>query len=207
MVTSFVQLLARRYQGQLDAEADEYIAFVVDGASRMQTLINDLLIYSRVGTSGNVFEQVDCEKTFQRVIENLQIAIEDTDALITHDPLPTVKADGAQLAQLFQNLIGNAIKFCSEESPRIHVSATQEDKEWVFSVSDNGIGIDPEFSERIFLIFQRLHTRAEYAGTGIGLAICKRIIERHNGHIWIESEPGKGSTFYFTIPVAGGKES
>ncbi len=207
MVTSFVQLLARRLEGKLDADSSEYIAYVVDGASRMQMLINDLLAFSRVGTRGNPFEVTECEAALHSAVTNLQLTIEDNDVVITHDPLPTVMADGMQLVQLFQNLISNAIKFHGEERPRIHISAKQEENEWVLSVRDNGIGIDPEYHERIFLIFQRLHGRGEYAGTGIGLAICKRIAERHGGRIWVQSELGKGSTFYFTIPVAGGKES
>lgn len=207
MVTSFVQLLARRYQGSLDPEADEYISFVVDGASRMQTLINDLLAYSRVGTRGYSFELTDCETAFRRAIENLSLAIEDSRAHLTHDPLPTVTADGAQLVLLLQNLIGNAIKFRGEEQPRIHVSASRQGSEWVFSVQDNGIGFDPEFSDRIFLIFQRLHARTEYGGTGIGLAIAKKIVERHGGRIWVESETGQGATFLFTIPELGGNET
>jgi len=206
MVTSFVQLLARRYQGQLDADADEYISFAVDGATRMQNLINDLLTYSRVGKSGRSFEVTDCEAVFRYAIDNLQLAMDESAALVTHDPLPTISADSAQIAQLLQNLIGNAIKFRDEAQPRVHVSAQRQGPEWVFSVRDNGIGIDPEFKERIFLIFQRLHGRAEYPGTGIGLAVCKRIAERHGGRIWVDSEPGGGSTFSFTIPVSGGRE-
>jgi len=207
MVTSFVQLLARRLEGKLDADTSEYIAYVVDGASRMQMLIDDLLAFSRVGTRGNPFEVTDCQVALRGALTNLQLTIEDQDAVITHDPLPTVMADGMQLIQLFQNLISNAIKFRGEERPRINISAKQGENEWVLSLRDNGIGIDPEYHERIFLIFQRLHGRAEYAGTGIGLAMCKRIVERHGGRIWVQSELGKGSTFYFTIPVAGGKES
>lgn len=207
MVTSFVQLLARRLEGKLDADSSEYIAYVVDGASRMQMLINDLLAFSRVGTRGSPFEVTDCEAALHGALTNVQLTIEDHDVVLTHDPLPTVMADGMQLVQLFQNLISNAIKFHGEERPRIHISAKQEGHEWGLSVRDNGIGIDPEYHERIFLIFQRLHGRAEYAGTGIGLAMCKRIVERHGGRIWVQSELGKGSTFYFTIPVAGGKES
>ena len=207
MVTSFVQLLARRLEGKLDAEASEYMAYVVDGASRMQMLISDLLTFSRVGTRGNPFELTDCKVALDSALINLQLAIEDQDVAITNDPLPTVVADGMQLVHVFQNLISNAIKFHGEDRPRIHISAKREGNEWVFSVRDNGIGVDPQFHERIFLIFQRLHNRAEYAGTGIGLALCKRIVERHGGRIWIQSEQGKGSTFNFTIPVEGGKES
>ncbi len=200
MVASYVQLLARRYQDKLDAEADEFIAYAVDGVSRMQRLINDLLVYSRVSTQGKDFEPTDSQAVLDRTLANLQIAIEESDAVVTHDPLPTVMADDVQLEQLFQNLIGNAIKFRSEEPPRIHVSARQKGDEWLFSVRDNGIGIEPQYAERIFVIFQRLHSNAEYSGTGIGLAICKKIVERHGGRIWVESQPGKGSAFYFTIP-------
>ncbi|CAG0941723.1 partial two-component system, chemotaxis family, sensor kinase Cph1, partial [Anaerolineae bacterium] len=192
-----------RYKGKLDADADEFIAFAVDGAHRMQTLINDLLMYSRVTTRGKEFTPTDCESALDHARVNLQIAIEDNRAIITYDPLPTVMADGGQLTQLFQNLIANAIKFRGAELPRIHVSARQDNQEWVLTVRDNGIGIDSQYRERVFEIFQRLHTRREYPGTGIGLAICKKIAERHGGRIWFESEPGKGSTFYFTIPAIG----
>jgi signal transduction histidine kinase len=212
MVASYVQLLARRYQGRLDADADEFIAYAVDGATRMQALINDLLAYSRVGTRGKPFEPTDCEAILDQALANLQVAIEENGAAVTHDLLPTVMADATQLTQLFQNLIGNAVKFRGEESLRIHISAhwpsaieNRKSDEWIFSVRDNGIGIDPEYHERIFLIFQRLHTREEYPGTGIGLAICRKIVERHGGRIWVESQPGKGSIFYFTIPMIGGE--
>ena len=203
MVSSYTQLLARRYQGQLDADADEFIAYAVDGANRMQRLINDLLAYSRVGTRAKGFEPTDCTAVLDQALANLKAAIEKSGAVVTHDPLPTVMADNLQLVQLFQNLIGNAIKFHVEKPPRIHVSAEQKGNEWVFSVRDNGIGIDPQYAERIFVIFQRLHTREEYPGTGIGLAICKKIVERRGGRIWVESQPGTGSTFYFTIPIGG----
>jgi light-regulated signal transduction histidine kinase (bacteriophytochrome) len=203
MVSSYTQLLARRYQSQLDAAANEFIAFAVDGANRMQALINDLLAYSRVGTLGKEFEPADCTAVLDRTLANLKAAIEKSSAVVTHDLLPTVMADNLQLVQLFQNLIGNAIKFHGEEPPRVHVSAEQKGNEWVFSIRDNGIGIDPRYAERIFVIFQRLHTREEYPGTGIGLAICKKIVERHGGRIWVESQPGIGSTFYFTIPIGG----
>ena len=202
MVSSYVQLLARRYQGKLDQDADEFIAFAVDGATRMQRLINDLLVYSRVGTRGKKFEPVDGYQALAAALDNLQLALQENAASITHDPLPTVMADGSQLTQLFQNLIGNAIKFHGEEKPQVHVGARQQGDEWLFSVRDNGIGIAPENFERIFVIFQRLHSRGEYPGTGIGLAVCKRIVERHGGKIWLESEPGKGTTFYFTLAGA-----
>lgn len=203
MVSSYTQLLARRYQGKLDAAADEFIAYAVDGANRMQRLINDLLTYSRVGTRAKPIEPTDCTAVLDQALANLKAAIEKGSAVVTHDPLPIVMADELQLVQLLQNLIGNAIKFHVEKPPCIHVSAEQKGSEWVFSVRDNGIGIDPKYVERIFVLFQRLHTREEYAGTGIGLAICKKIVERRGGRIWVESQPGMGSTFYFTIPLGG----
>jgi PAS domain S-box-containing protein len=203
MVASYAQLLEKRYRGKLDSDADDFISFIVDGATRMQALINALLTYSRVGTRAKPFEPTDCEEVFERVFTNLQMAMYESSAIVSHDQLPTLMADGAQLEQLFQNLIGNAIKFRGKEPPRVHVSAEQYGNEWLFSVQDNGIGIDMEYAERIFVIFQRLHSRSEYPGTGIGLAVCKKIVERHGGRIWVESQPGKGSTFYFTIPIAG----
>ncbi len=201
MVASFTQLLAKRYQGKLDADADDFIGYAVEGANRMQKLIQDLLSYSRLGTQGKEFQPTNCETVLDKALENLQAAIEETGAVITHDPLPTVMADEAQLLQLFQNLLSNAIKFHGEESPRVHVSAEEKDGNWVFSVKDNGIGMDPKYFELVFVIFQRLQARDEYPGTGIGLAITKRIVHRHGGKIWAESEPGKGSTFFFTIPI------
>ena len=201
MVTSYMQLLARRYKGKLGTDADEFIAFAVDGATRMQLLINDMLAYSRVGTVGKKFQPVDCTAILAKTLaNNLKAAIEDSGAQVTHDPLPTVLADSAQVVQLFQNLIGNAIKFHGAQPPVIHISAVQKEHEWVFSVRDNGIGIEPQYAERIFVIFQRLHAREEYAGTGIGLAICKKVVERHGGRIWLESQAGAGATFSFTIP-------
>ncbi|OEU51911.1 MAG: hypothetical protein BA871_01880 [Desulfuromonadales bacterium C00003096] len=201
MVSSYVQLLARRYKGKLDSDADDFICYAVDGAKRMQVLINDLLVYSRVGTRGEPFEPTDCEDVLSQVLANLEVAIREGGAVVTHDTLPTVVADGSQLAQVFQNLISNAIKFRGEDTPYVHVAAERKDGEWEFFVADNGIGIDPEFFERIFVIFQRLHGRDEYSGTGIGLAVCKKIVERHGGRMWVESEQGKGATFYFTIPA------
>jgi PAS domain S-box-containing protein len=200
MVVSYLQLLERRYQGKLDATADEFIAYAVDGAARMQTLIRDLLSYSRVGTQTQAFAPVDSTAVLEQAIANLQMAITESDAAITHDPLPEVMVDASQFAQLFQNLIGNAIKFRSEQPPQIHISAERVEDAWQFSVRDNGIGIESQYTERIFIIFQRLHRRADYAGTGIGLAICRKIVERHGGRLWIESEPGQGSVFYFTLP-------
>ncbi len=198
-VSSFTQLLQRRYKGKLDADADRFIHHAVDAAARMQVLINDLLAYSRVGTRSKEFEPVDCSAVLDQAVSNLHVAIEESGAAVTRDPLPTVVADDIQLVQLFQNLIANALKFRGKDTPRIHVSAEQKGDKWAFSFRDNGIGIDPKFFGRIFTIFQRLHKRTEYSGTGIGLAICKKVVERHGGRIWIESEPGKGTTFYFTI--------
>jgi DNA-binding LacI/PurR family transcriptional regulator/signal transduction histidine kinase len=200
MVTSYLQLIERRYKGRLDEDADEFIGFAVDGAERMQTLINDLLQYSRVATHGKPFALTDCSAVLDHALANLKVTIEESGAVVTHDSLPTVLADDVQLTQLLQNLIGNAIKFHKPDTPpQVHVGVARKDGEWLFSVQDNGISIAPEHFERIFMIFQRLHTQEEYEGTGIGLAVCKRIVERHGGRIWVESEPGKGSTFYFTI--------
>jgi len=200
MVTSYLQLLQRRYQGQLGEDADEFIAFAVDGATRMQRLIQDLLAYSRVGTQGEAFVPTDCEQVLARVLSNLHMTLAESQAVVTHDPLPTVPADAAQIAQVLQNLLSNALKFRSAEPPRVHVTATRQESAWVFAVRDNGIGLDPEYAERIFVIFQRLHGRTEYPGTGIGLAICKKIVERHGGRIWVDSRPGHGATFCFTLP-------
>jgi light-regulated signal transduction histidine kinase (bacteriophytochrome) len=203
MVASYTQLLARRYGDKLDADALEFIDYAVDGARRMQALINDLLAYSRVGTRGAEFAPTDCNALVDQVIADLGAAIEDERAVVTRGDLPTLQADPMQLSQLFQNLIGNAIKFHGERAPRVEIGAERRGGEWRFSVQDNGIGIDPEYADRIFVIFQRLHSRAEYPGTGIGLAICKKIVERHGGHIWMESAPGEGTTFYFTLPAGG----
>ena len=207
MVASYTQLLGRRYKGKLDADADEFIGYAVDGAIRMQRLINDLLAYSRVGTRGKPFKPINCEDVFSQAVANLQAAIEENGAVVTHDHLPTVMADSVRIVQLFQNLIGNAIKFHSDKRPEVHVRSQRNGTEWVFSVRDNGIGIDPQHFDRIFVIFQRLHESNKYPGTGIGLTICKKIVERHRGRIWVESEVGKGSTFYFTIPFTGDKET
>jgi len=232
MVTSYLQLLERKYSSQLDATADQFINYAVDGARRMQTLINDLLNYSRVTTRGQPFVEVDCAEILAQAIANLKFAIEDSNAEITYDPLPVIKADPTQLTQVFQNLIGNAIKFRGELPPRIHIGVVRREEaeekgsrgaeeknsplpastlpspnEWLFSVRDNGIGLEAQYAERIFVIFQRLHGRSKYPGTGIGLAICKKIIERHSGRIWVESEPSQGSTFYFTIPDQAGQQS
>lgn len=200
MVSSYTQLLARRYKGKLDSDADEFIAFAVDGAQRMQSLIEDLLLYSRVGTRGRAFERTDCNALVDRVLGALSAAIAEARATVTRDDLPTVLGDATQLGQLFLNLIGNAIKFRVTEPPKVHISARRQDAAWLFSVRDNGIGIEPQYAERIFIIFQRLHGSGKYRGTGIGLAICKKIVERHDGRIWFESTPGQGTTFIFTIP-------
>ena len=202
MVASYTQLLARRYEGKLDSDADEFIRYAVDGANRMQTLINDLLTYSRVGTRGSELVPTDTGAVYEAAYANLRRAIEEGGAEVTAEELPTVAGDPTQLVQLFQNLIANAIKFRSEKSPQIRVEAERQNGMWLFSVSDNGIGIEPEYQERIFVIFQRLHGRTEYQGTGIGLAVCKKIVERHGGRIWVESEPRKGSSFYFTLASA-----
>jgi PAS domain S-box-containing protein len=201
MVTSFLQLLKSRYGGKLDTDADEFIEFAVDGATRMKTLINDLLIYSRVGTASKPYLPISGDEIFSRATANLRIVIEESGAEVTHDPLPTVLADDTQIVQLFQNLIGNALKFRSEETPSIHVGVAEKEGEWVFTFKDNGIGIEPEYKERIFIIFQRLHLSTDYPGTGIGLAVCKKIVERHGGKIWVESELGQGATFTFTMPM------
>ncbi|NJM90468.1 MAG: GAF domain-containing protein [Hydrococcus sp. RU_2_2] len=213
MVTSYLQLLEKRYQGKLDSTANEFIAFAVDGANRMRTLINDLLSYSRVSTRGQPFESVDAKASLEVAIANLKIAINETGAVVKYDSLPQIMADASQLTQLFQNLIANAIKFRRENvPPQIEIGAARSEKEnlarspkknsseWLFWVRDNGIGIEPQYGDRIFVIFQRLHGRGKYPGTGIGLSICKKIVERHGGSIWVESEFGKGSTFHFTIP-------
>lgn len=199
MISSYMQLLSRRYAGKLDSDADDFIGFAVDGAKRMQTLIQDLLIYSRVGTRGKPFEPTNCEDVLEQALTNLEVATNESGAVVTHDQLPTVAADDMQLTQLFQNLISNAIKFRGEDMPRVHITAEQKADEWLFSVADNGIGIEKGFFKRIFVIFQRLHGRDEYSGTGIGLAVCKKIVERHGGKMWVESEQGNGATFYFTI--------
>ena len=204
MVASYTQLLARRYDARLDGDAREFMAYVVDGATRMKQLIEDLLAYSRVGTKGREFRPVSCEEALRRALFNLRTAAEEAGAVVTNDPLPTLSADEAQLVQLFQNLVGNALKFRSASVPRIHLKATEFDHEWQFEVRDNGIGIEPQYFERIFMVFQRLHNKGEYPGTGIGLAICKKVVERHGGRIWVESRLGAGSSFHFTLPKEKG---
>ncbi|MFQ5979962.1 MAG: ATP-binding protein [Candidatus Heimdallarchaeota archaeon] len=203
MVSSFLELLEEEYEDKLDSNAAEYIGFAVDGAQRMQNMINDLLDYSRVGTRTKNPTPTNCDSVLKTVTTNLLVVIEEKQAKITHDPLPTVIVDEMQFIQLFQNLIANALKFHGDDLPRVHISARKGPKEWLFSVRDNGIGMDPIYFERVFVIFQRLHDRNDYPGTGIGLALCKRIVEEHGGQIWVESKPDKGSTFYFSIPMKG----
>jgi light-regulated signal transduction histidine kinase (bacteriophytochrome) len=202
MVGNYVQLLGKRYKGRLDSDADEFIGFALDGAVRMQRLIEDLLAYSRVSSRGAELTPTDASVALERALASLKLATEDANAQVTHDPLPVLPADQSQLEHVFLNLIGNALKFRGAQQPVIHVGAAQRDGDWLFSVRDNGIGIEPQYFDRIFVIFQRLHGRTEYPGTGIGLAITKRIIERHHGRIWVESQPGQGSTFFFTLPAA-----
>jgi light-regulated signal transduction histidine kinase (bacteriophytochrome) len=231
MVTNYLQLLENRYKMQLDPKAQDFIGIAVDGAVRMHQLIGDLLTYSRVGTAAKPLVPTNTSDVLKNSLLNLKVALDETAARVTIDPLPVVQGDPVQLTQLFQNLIGNALKFRSEKTPEIHISAkadgascpvpplegasataesrtlgaepqtasTQSPTEWQFSVRDNGIGIPPKDFDRIFLIFQRLHTREKYPGTGIGLALCKKIVERHGGRIWVESEPGQGTTFHFTL--------
>jgi PAS domain S-box-containing protein len=200
MVASYTQLLSKRYKGKLDSNAEEYIAFAVDGASRMQRLIQDLLAFSRIGTKGKDPSDISSEEALKQALINLRGAIEESGALVTHGPLPTVMADETELIQLFQNLVGNAIKYQNPGVPRVHIAAAKNgSKKWMFSVQDNGLGIDPQYFERIFGMFQRLHKREEFAGTGVGLAICKKIVERHGGSISVESQPGHGSTFRFAF--------
>jgi PAS domain S-box-containing protein len=199
MVSSYVQLLEKRYKDSLDADAHDFINFAIDGVKRMQSLINDLLQYSRVGTRGKPFENIECLNVYDAAVNNLEVAIKESGASVSHGNLPHVFGDGGQLIQVLQNLIGNAIKYHNEKAPEVFVDAEQKNGSWVFSVQDNGIGIDSKFFDRIFVIFQRLHGN-EYAGTGVGLSIAKKIVQRHGGQIWVESNPGEGSTFYFTIP-------
>ena len=203
MIARFVQLLQRRYQGQLDADADKYIGFAMEGAQRLQLLIDDLLEFARLETRAKPFALIDCQRIAQVVLDNLQIAIAESGATVTvAGPLPTVLGDDTQLTQLFQNLVSNALKFRRPETPpQIQLGAQRDGSNWLFHVRDNGIGIDPQYHERIFVIFQRLHTREQYPGTGIGLALCKKIVERHGGRIWVESALGQGATFWFTLPA------
>jgi PAS domain S-box-containing protein len=201
MVSSYVQLISNRYKDKLDKDADDFIAFIVNGTTQMQTLLKDLLALSRVGARNEPLELTDLNSVLDKAVINLKRVIDKNHAEIKYENLPAVYADEMQMIQIFQNLIGNAAKFRSDKPPLIHISAERKENVWVLLVSDNGIGIDPKYFDRIFLIFKRLHTREKYPGTGIGLAICKKIVERHGGRIWVESEPGKGSTFKFTIPI------
>lgn len=207
MVASYVQLLEKRYHDQLDSEANEFIAFAVDGVKRMQALIDDLLTYSRVGTRAAPLQQADAGAVVAAAVRSLRLAIEESGTQITIEELPIVLGEARQLEQLFQNLIANAIKFRREQAPQIRIRADQEQDFWRFSVQDNGIGIAPEYFDRIFVMFQRLHGRREYPGTGVGLAICKKIVERHGGRIWVESMPEHGTTFLFTLRRGDGGES
>jgi len=203
MVAAYTQLLSERYKGRLDENADKFIGYASEGALRMQVLIKDLLAFSRVGRTEHASTSVDCNAVMEEVRQTLAPAIQESGAVITYAEQPTVSGDRTQMAQVFQNLIANAIKFRSKESPVISVGADKEDQQWLFSVTDNGIGIAPEYAESIFVVFQRLHARAEYSGNGIGLAICKKIVERWGGRIWVESQAGMGSTFKFTMPSQG----
>jgi PAS domain S-box-containing protein len=199
MVSSYTQLLERRYGDKLDGDAKEFMEFIVDGAARMKQLIEDLLAFSRVGTRGREFQEVASEPALAKALANLRAAAQASGATVTHGEMPVVHADGGQLVQLFQNLVGNAMKFRTDAAPRIHVAGETRDQVWVFTVKDNGIGLDPQYSDRIFMMFQRLHNKTEYPGTGIGLAICKKIVDRHGGRIWVDSRPGDGCTFGFTL--------
>ena len=200
MISSFVQLLERRYKEKLDEEANDFIRFITEGVVRMQDLINSLLTYSRIGKDYKEFEKVDLNDVLKDVLDNLKQLINETNTEIIYDSLPIIFADKYQLLQVFQNLISNAIKFRGIDPPLVHISSRPDSKHWLFSIHDNGIGIDSKDYERIFIIFKRLHSKDEFGGTGIGLAICKKIVEYHRGKIWVESEVGKGSTFFFTIP-------
>jgi signal transduction histidine kinase len=201
MVSSYTSLLGERYRGKLDETADKYIAYATEGAQRMQTLIQDLLAFSRLGRKGNPPTRVDCDAVMAEVMLSLRAAIEESRATVTYPALPAVYAERSQMTQLFQNLVGNAIKFRGPDPPVISVAVEQAGAQWLFSVRDNGIGLAPEYADKIFVVFQRLHTRTEYPGNGIGLAICKKIVERNGGKIWVESEPGHGSVFRFTMPA------
>ena len=200
MITGYTQVLADRYKGELDAEADKYMAYTIEGSIRMGALIDDLLEYSRVGKSGEEFKQTDCEEVVNVALANLRGAIEESGAVVSRDPMPTVPAD-SQIGRVFQNIVGNAIKYRNQSPPEIHIGAEKVKGDWLFWVRDNGIGIESEHRARIFVPFQRLETESKIAGTGIGMAICKKIVEHHGGSIWVESQLGKGSTFHFSIPA------
>lgn len=202
MVTSYLQLIESRYASKLDSDAHEFIGFAVDGAARMKALINDLLAYSRVEGGEKIFEEFDSQLALNKALSDLSLKLEDSHSIVTYDPMPAIKADRTQITQLFQNLLSNAIKFQRPgNAPHVHIGVQRVNNEWQFSVQDNGIGIAPAYLDRIFIIFQRLHKKSEYPGTGIGLAICKKVVERHGGRIWVESTPGEGTTFYFTLPA------
>jgi light-regulated signal transduction histidine kinase (bacteriophytochrome) len=203
-VANYTELFAQRYAGQLDAKAEKYIGYIIDGTVRMQQLIQDLLVYGRVSRSVTAQECVHMDEIFHKVLATLELTIADTQAEVTAAPLPTVRGNPTQLGQLLQNLIGNALKYRGSAPPRVHITVQRSPREWVFAVRDNGIGLDPQHAERIFGVFQRLHTREEYPGTGIGLAICKKIVEGQGGRIWVEATPGQGATFFFSLPQAGG---
>lgn len=207
MITSYLELLGGHVRRKLGVEEQEFISYALDGARRMQGLIQDLLAYARVDTRGRPLEPTDCERVLETALANLKLAISEGHAVIEHERLPVVKGDSAQLTLVFQNLIGNAVKFRGKDAPKIHVGASRNNGEWVFEVKDNGIGIDPKNFNRLFVLFQRLHTRQEYPGTGMGLAICKKIIERHGGRIWIESKPNDGAAFFFTLPADEEKQT
>jgi light-regulated signal transduction histidine kinase (bacteriophytochrome) len=200
-VASFCQLIEKRYSGQLDERGEQYIYFAVDGAKRMQVLINDLLAFSRVGRLGGEFGPVDLDDVLARVLSNLDTAIQESGAVVESEPLPTVNGEASLLGAVLQNLIANGIKFRSDAPPRVSLSAERRGGEWLFSCADNGIGIDPEYAERVFVIFQRLHPKEEYAGTGIGLAMCRKIVDYHGGSIWLDTETTSGTTFHFTLPA------
>jgi light-regulated signal transduction histidine kinase (bacteriophytochrome) len=200
MVTAYLSLLEKNYADSFDSRARQYMDFAFEGGLRARDLIRDLLEFSRVDTQGRPFHRTDMEGVVGQVLKNLTVQIKEDEASITRDRLPTIMADDLQMVQVMQNLVSNAIKFHGEESPKVHISCEEGGKEWVFSVRDNGIGIDPQFRDRLFVLFQRLHPREEYDGTGIGLAVTKKIVERHGGRIWLESELGKGTVFYFTMP-------
>ena len=194
-------LLTKRYTGKLDRDAEEFIGFAMDGAKRMQSFIADLLTYSRVGNQTKEMHAMDVGVVLEATLAVLRLAIRESSATVTHDKLPTIQGDETQIGQLFQNLIGNALEYEHGDAPEVHVGCRQDGGQWLFSVRDNGIGFDPQFAQKIFLIFQRLHTKEKYSGTGVGLALCKKIVERHGGKIWVESDVGKGSKFFFTIPI------
>lgn len=203
MIRNYLQLLQQRYKSELDPNAHDFINFALDGSKRMNQLIHDLLAYSRVGTHGKELVVTECDQALEDALANLTVAIEESKAEVTRDSLPPVIGDEVQLTQLFQNLIGNAVKFRGEAAPKVHVGVQRKGNEWEFTVRDNGIGIAEQDFQRIFVVFQRLHNREKYPGTGIGLSVCQKIVERHGGRIWVESKPGKGTTFHFTIPALG----